>query len=74
MARHAGGAGQVVVVVHVTIRTLSRRDRMRTGQGESGAAVVERGIQPGSRVVTLVAGLREVRAHVIRIGRALKIL
>src|SRR5438270_5951601 len=36
VAAHAGGRGDVVVVVDVTIRTLPRWHGMRTGQNESG--------------------------------------
>ncbi len=74
VARYAGGARQVVVVVHVAIGTLPRRNGVRPGQRESRAVVVEGRIQPGTCVVTLLAGLRKIRRHVIRIGRALEIL
>ncbi len=49
---NAGRAGQVVIVVHVTIGALSRRHRMSAGKREANRAVVERSIQP---VVGLVA-------------------
>jgi len=74
VARHAGGARQVVVVVNVAIRALTRRHSVRSRQHEAGAVVIEGRIQPGSRVVALVAGLREVRRDVIRIRRALEVL
>ena len=60
VARNAGGAGQVVIVVDVAVGTLSRRNRMRSSQCESGAAVIKRRIQPRARVVALVAGLGKV--------------
>ena len=47
---------------------------MRSRQGESGARMIERRIQPRGRVVALLAGLREVRGYVIRIRRALVVL
>ena len=59
VTRHAGRAGQVVVVVDVTVRALARRHGMRTGQNESGRGVIELAIGPGHRVVTLLAGGRE---------------
>ena len=74
MATHARSSGDVVVVVDVAVRTLPRRHRVRTAQREPGGAVVEGCIQPTGGAVTLLAGLREVRRHVIRIRRALEIL
>ena len=74
MARHTRGAGQVVVIVDVAIRTLPRRGRVRPGQREPRAVVVERRVQPGRGAVAGIASLREVRRHVIRIRRALVIL
>jgi len=74
MATHAGSSGDVVVVIDVTVGTLARRHGMRTAQREPGGAVVKRCIQPTGGAVTLLAGLREVRRHVIRIRRALEIL
>ena len=74
MAADAGSSGDVVVVVDVAVRTLPRRHRVRTAQREPGGAVVEGCIQPTGGAVTLLAGLREVRRHVIRIRRALEIL
>jgi|SRR5437763_400429 len=74
MATDAGGGGDVVVVIDVTVGTLARRHGMRTAQREPGGAVVEGCIQPTGGAVTLLAGLREVRRHVIRIRRALEIL
>ena len=43
---NAGCAGDVVVVVDVTIATLTRRRSVRTGQCESRAVVVKRRIEP----------------------------
>ncbi len=74
MARDTGCTGQVVVVVNVAIRTLTRRHGMRSRQHEAGAVVVEGRVEPRSCVVALVASLREIRGHVVRIRRALEIL
>lgn len=74
MATDAGGGGEVVVVVDVTVGTDTRGSRVRTGEYETGGGMVKGRIQPRSRVVTLFASLREVRADVVRIGRALEIL
>ena len=66
------GAGQVVIVVDVTLGALHRG--VRTGQRESGGRVIEG--RTASRLVVLwhcwqVCGNPD--SHVIRIGRALKI-
>src|SRR5947209_6627471 len=74
MATNAGGDGDVVVVVDVTVGALARRNGMRTGQREPGCRVVKRCRLPGSGVVAGLASLRESAAHVIRIRRALEIL
>ena len=47
---------------------------MRPGQSEARAVMVERRIQPRSRVVALPAALREIGRYVIRICRPLVIL
>ncbi len=74
VARNAGGIGDVVVVVDVAVGTLSRRNGVTARQVKSGAVVVEGRIQPGTGAVALVAGLREVRRHMVRIRRALIVL
>jgi len=74
MAAHAGSSGDVVIIVDVAVRTLPRRHGVRSGQREPSGVMVEGCIQPTGGAVTLLAGLREVRRHVIRIRRALEIL
>ena len=74
VARHAGCARQVVIVVHVAIGTLPWRNRMRSRKGEVDQRVVERCGLPRRRRVALSAIRREVRYHVIRIRGALEIL
>lgn len=73
MARVAGSAREVVVVISVAFGTLTGRDCVRPGQRKAGAVVVEDGVQPRGGVVALRAALREVRSHMVRIGRSLKI-
>ena len=51
VARHASPAVQVVVVVHVAVRTLPRRNRVHSSQGEGGQRVIERGVRPRIDVV-----------------------
>lgn len=65
-------AGQVVIPIDVTLRTLETR--MGAGQGESCAGVVKGSATPVGRVVALLTGLREICADVIRVGRGLVIL
>ncbi len=74
VAAHAGRGGEVVVVVDVAVGAGARRYRVQAGEREPGAVVIKRGIQPGAGVVALVAGLREVRRHVIGIGGSLVVL
>ena len=74
MARDAGGGGQVVIVVDVTIGTGTRRHGVTAGEREPGAVVIERGVEPGASAVALFAGLREIRGDVIGIGGSLEIL
>ena len=72
VTRHAGGIGQVVISVDVTLGALQRG--VRPGQWEAGSRVIEAGISPGRGVVTALASLRYSRLHVVGIGRALKVL
>ena len=74
MTTHARGARQVVIIVDVAVRALARWNRVRTAQRESCSAMVKSCVQPTTGVVTLIAGLREVRRNVIRIRRPLKVL
>src|SRR5437763_1253660 len=68
VATDAGGRGDVVVVVDVTVRTLPRRNRMRTAQNESGGRVIELAIRPGHGVMTLRAGCWETGVRHRRCG------
>ena len=74
VTRDARSIGDVVVIVDVAVGALSRRNGVTARQVKSGAVVVESRIQPGTRAVALVAGLREVRRDVVRVGRALVVL
>ena len=74
MATDAGGRGDVVVVIDVTVRALARRHRVCARQRESGRGVVKGCRLPGSGVVARLASLRESAAHVVRIRGALEIL
>ncbi len=73
----AGNAGRIrdrVVVVDMAIGASARRHHVIPSQREACAAVIEGRIEPGRSAVALVAGLREVRRDVVRVGRAQAIL
>lgn len=71
VATHARRIRQVVVIVDVALRAL--HGGVRAGQSESHCTVIEAGGNPCRRGVTLLAGLRESRLHVVGIRRALEI-
>jgi len=74
VAGHTSRSRQVVVVIDMAIGTLPGWNHVRTGQRKTGAAVVERRVEPGRRVVTGVARLGKVRGRVIRVRRSLEVL
>ena len=74
VTRHAGGAGQVVVVIDVAIGALPRRNRMRARQHKIHRGVIEFRRLPRRGGVALQAIRREVSSHVVRILGGLKIL
>ncbi len=67
MARIAGHAAQVVIVIDVAVGALAGRDGVSTGQKESGRGVIEFGVQPCIGCVTGFAGDGELGRHVIGI-------
>jgi len=58
----------------VAIRAGSRWHRVQTSERESGAVVVECGVQPTAGVVAGFASLRESTGNVVGIGGSLEIL
>ena len=73
VTRHAGRAGQVVVVADVAIDALARRHGVRTRQNESGGGVIELPVGPGHSVMTLRArgwetGMRNRRGRGVVVG------
>ena len=74
MAGDAGRAVQAVIIVDVAVGAGARGNGVQPGEREPGAVVIEGGTEPGAGAVALVAGLREVRCHVIGIGGSLEIL
>ena len=74
MACDAGVAGEVVIVVDVTIGAGARRHGMHSGEGKPSAVVVEFRVHPVAGAVALLAGLGEIRGDVVGIGGSLEIL
>ena len=70
----ASGGTQVVVVIDVAIGALPRRNSVHSGERKPSAVVVELRVCPVAGAMALLASLREVRSHVVRIGSALEIL
>lgn len=73
VARNAGSAHQVVIIVDVAVGTLPRRHGVPARQRKSDQRVVELRIQPVIHPVTSVAGSREAGGDVIRVRRCLEI-
>lgn len=67
MATNAGRWQRRVVVVHVAVRTHSRRHEVRASEGEGGVVVIKSGIRPRSRIVADFARRRKTRSSVCRI-------
>ena len=74
VASDASRAGQTVIVVDMAIGAQTGRNRMISGKREPRTGMVEGGVHPVRGVVALVAGLREVCCHVIRVCRSLVVL
>jgi len=70
VARNAGIAGQVVIVVDVTIGAHSRGNGVHSGQGEAGVVVIKGGICPVNRVVAGFARRGESGGCVCRVSRS----
>src|SRR5438445_13262198 len=59
MATDAGGRGDVEVVIDVTVRTLPRRNCVRTAERESSGRVIELRVRPLHRIVALLTRSRD---------------
>ena len=68
VATHACRRGDVVVIVDVAVRTLPRRHGMQPRQRKSRNRVIKACALPRRGAVALLARLREVGGHVIRIA------
>jgi hypothetical protein len=73
VAADTGRAGQVEVVVYVTINALARRNRVAVRQRKSHRRVIKLHIEPAVRVVAQVARRREPSARMVRRGSRLKV-
>ncbi len=73
MARDASGSCEIVVIVDVAIRALSRRHHVAPGQWEADRRMIERRVEPRIRSMTLLASNREFAGNVIGIGCALEV-
>jgi len=65
MASDAGGVVQLVIVVDMAVRALSRRRRVRSGQGPAGLRMIEFAVSPGHGVVAGFAGQGQAGLDVI---------
>ena len=74
VAADTGRVIEGVVAVDVTIGTGARRHGVLPGEREARAVVIKGRVHPVAGVVALGASLREIRADVVRIRCALKIL
>ncbi len=74
VARDAGRARQVVIVIDMAIRTLPRRNGVRARQSKIHERVIESRGLPRHGRMALRAIRREIGSYVIRIRRALEIL
>jgi hypothetical protein len=66
------GAGQLVIAVHVAL--LAGYCGVKSGEDPTGTCMVEGAVAPGTRVVALLASLRESSLYVAGIIRGLIIL
>ncbi len=73
MARNAGSVRDAVVIDAVAVGARPWRNRVRSGQGESGFRVVERRRLPRRSAMADLATLREAARHVIWIRRSLEV-
>ena len=65
VATDASRAGQIVVIVDVTVRALARWHGVGSRQSETGGGVIELAVGPGYRVMALLAGRREPSRNVV---------
>jgi len=65
VASDAGGVVELVIVVDVAVRALSRWHRVRTGQGPASLRVIEFAVSPGHGVVAGFAGQGQAGLDVI---------
>ena len=74
VAADARATSQVVVIVDVAVGALPGRYGVHSREREVRQVVVERCVRPRSRVMAILAGLRNARRDVVRIRRSLIVL
>ena len=74
VARVAQGTVQRIIIVDMAVRALPWRNSVTSRQRETGAAVIERRVCPRTRVVALIACLREAGGNVIGVCSPLIVL
>ncbi len=74
VAGSAGRAGQVVVVVDMTIEAYAGRIGVRIREREADACMVEFCVQPGVCPVAIFARRGETGGHMVRVGCRLKVV
>ena len=73
MAAHAGGGGQVVVVVDVAVGAFPWRHSMRSSQQKSSRGVIKFSVQPIVSTMARLTVAGELGSNVIRVGGRLKL-
>lgn len=73
VARDAGRAGEVVIVVAMAIRTLPWGYGVSVAEREAHAGVIELCAEPVIRAVALITTGSKLPRHVIWVGRAFEI-
>lgn len=74
VAGYTCSAAEVVIVVDMTIRALSGRNRMSTAERKSHRTVIELRIQPGIRAMTVIASRGEHSRDMVGITCSLEVL
>lgn len=74
VAAHTGRAGDVEVVINVTVGANPRRHGVAPSQRESNRGMIEVRAQPRVRTMAEITGRRKSRGHVVGIRSGLEIV